>query len=137
MSAALIRRCNKCSTSFIKEHGCNKVSKTTRELQSSGLAIADWLQMTCPTCSNLQCYVCSKSCTYTHFNDPARGGKKGNCPLFDEEGTEARHSKEVKKAESVARSRVLQENAELDAALLEFKTSKKVRADEERRKNQG
>lgn len=35
MSEALIRKCNKCSTAFIKEHGCNKVRST------SGHAISD------------------------------------------------------------------------------------------------
>jgi TRIAD3 protein (E3 ubiquitin-protein ligase RNF216) len=34
MSAALIRKCNKCQHPFIKEHGCNK--------------------MRCPNCSNMQ-----------------------------------------------------------------------------------
>lgn len=31
MSAALIRKCNKCSAPFIKENGCNKVSPSPRE----------------------------------------------------------------------------------------------------------
>lgn len=69
MSEALIRKCNKCDTKFIKEEGCNK--------------------MTCSKCKNVQCYICSKSCSYDHFNDTTRGGKVGNCPLF--ESTEARH----------------------------------------------
>lgn len=93
--------------------------------------------MTCPTCRNLQCYICSKSCDYSHFNDPKRGGKVGNCPLFDQDGIEIRHSEEVKKAESAARSKVLQENGGIDAALLEFRTSEQVQKDEERRKNKG
>ncbi|KAH7359479.1 hypothetical protein B0T11DRAFT_356174, partial [Plectosphaerella cucumerina] len=47
MSAALIRRCNKCHTPFIKDSGCNK--------------------MTCVVCSNEQSYVCPTSCDYAHF----------------------------------------------------------------------
>lgn len=93
--------------------------------------------MSCPKCRNLQCYICSESCDYAHFNDERRGGKEGNCPLFDKEGIEARHFEEVQNAETAARNRVLQENTAIDAALLEFKTSKKVQEDEERRKNQG
>ncbi|KAG9246206.1 ring finger protein [Calycina marina] len=57
MSEALIRRCNKCKTPFVKAEGCNK--------------------MTCST------PACSESCGYDHFNDTRRGGKEGNCPLFD------------------------------------------------------
>jgi len=60
MSAALIRKCNKCNTPFVKEEGCNKMTCTRNG------------------CFNIQCYVCSKSCTYDHFNDPGRGGKLGN-----------------------------------------------------------
>lgn len=93
--------------------------------------------MSCPKCRNLQCYICSKSCDYAHFNDPKRGGKEGNCPLFDEQGIEARHLEEVNNAEKAARSKVLEENTDINAALLEFKTSKTVQEDEERRRNQG
>lgn len=72
MSDALIRKCNKCTTPFIKDFGCNK--------------------MICTKCSNIQCYICSKSCDYQHFNDSSRGGKAGNCPLFDgDNGVEQRH----------------------------------------------
>ncbi|KAI5463512.1 hypothetical protein BGZ63DRAFT_352285, partial [Mariannaea sp. PMI_226] len=51
MTAALVRKCSKCGTPFIKEQGCNK--------------------MRCPKplCKNIQCYVCSQSCDYAHFND--------------------------------------------------------------------
>lgn len=72
MSMALIRKCNKCETPFIKEEGCNK--------------------MTCTKCRNVQCYVCSESCSYQHFDDSRRGGKVGNCPLFDDVGV--RHYEE-------------------------------------------
>lgn len=60
MSEALIRKCNKCGTPFVKEEGCNKMTCTRNG------------------CMNIQCYVCSKSCGYDHFNDPGRGGKAGN-----------------------------------------------------------
>ena len=62
MSAALIRRCNKCITPFVKEEGCNKMMCTRNG------------------CGNIQCYVCSKSCDYAHFNDKSRGGRDGQCP---------------------------------------------------------
>jgi len=82
MSAALIRKCNKCGTPFVKDEGCNK--------------------MTCTRggCYNVQCYVCSKSCGYDHFDDRNRGGKPGNCPLF--ESVQARHDQEVAQAEKIA-----------------------------------
>ncbi|KAK5987997.1 E3 ubiquitin-protein ligase-like protein [Cladobotryum mycophilum] len=101
MSAALIRRCNKCSTPFIKEFGCNKMTCTRQG------------------CSNIQCYVCSKSCTYDHFDDVSRGGKIGNCPLFDK--VENRHQAEVKEAELQTRAQVIKENPHLDPGVLEFK----------------
>ncbi|KAK1658986.1 hypothetical protein BDP55DRAFT_733650 [Colletotrichum godetiae] len=88
MSTALIRKCNKCGMAFVKESGCNK--------------------MTCPKrgCRNIQCYVCSKSCDYTHFDDKTRGGKKGNCPLFDD--VNMRHNEEVQHAEAQARQGILE-----------------------------
>jgi TRIAD3 protein (E3 ubiquitin-protein ligase RNF216) len=114
MSAALIRRCNKCGTPFVKEEGCNKMTCTR-----SG-------------CYNVQCYVCSKSCSYDHFNDRSRGGKPGNCPLF--ESVEERHQEEVKKAEREALDRVRAEHPEYTEEDLRVKVSENVRKDEERRK---
>lgn len=112
MSAALIRMCNKCSAPFIKENGCNK--------------------MTCTKCRNIQCYVCSKSCDYSHFNDASRGGKTGNCPLFDDGyGVEKRHQEEVRAAEELARKKALEMHPEVQADLLEFRLSEKVKKDEE------
>ena len=64
MSAALIRKCNKCNTPFVKDEGCNKMTCTRNG------------------CFNIQCYVCSKSCSYDHFNDPGRGGKPGNWYVY-------------------------------------------------------
>ncbi|KAF4981330.1 hypothetical protein FZEAL_2863 [Fusarium zealandicum] len=116
MTAALIRICNKCQTPFIKESGCNKMTCTRRG------------------CGNIQCYVCSKSCAYSHFNDVSRGGKKGNCPLFD--CVEDRHETDIKKAEEAARKKVLEEHPELDPELLKFAMSNEVSNDDALRKNQ-
>ncbi|KAG5768564.1 hypothetical protein H9Q72_003959 [Fusarium xylarioides] len=117
MSRALIRTCNKCSTPFIKEEGCNKMTCTRKG------------------CGNVQCYVCSKSCDYNHFNDESRGGKQGNCPLF--ESAEERHENEVNAAEKAAKQKVLEENPELASApeLLNFNMSEKVKTDDMRRKS--
>lgn len=91
--------------------------------------------MTCTKCGNIQCYVCSKSCDYSHFNDTRRGGKSGNCDLFDKEGVEARHQAEVKAAEEEARKKVQEEHKDLDPELLQFKESEKVKQDEARKQD--
>ncbi|KAK7417329.1 hypothetical protein QQX98_004606 [Neonectria punicea] len=126
MTAAMIRKCNKCNplplsddepnrnTPFIKESGCNKMRCTRRG------------------CGNTQCYVCSKSCDYAHFNDPARGGQEGNCPLFDV--TENRHLEEVKNAEAEALKRVAEKNPDVNPELLVIKMSDKVKEDDEKRR---
>lgn len=92
MSEALIRKCNKCGTPFVKDEGCNKMTCTRNG------------------CYNIQCYVCSKSCQYDHFDDTRRGGKSGNCPLF--ENVEDRHNSEVEKAEKEALAKVRADNPE-------------------------
>ncbi|KAK7429872.1 hypothetical protein QQZ08_003491 [Neonectria magnoliae] len=114
MTAAMIRKCNKCNTPFIKESGCNKMRCTRRG------------------CGNTQCYVCSKSCDYAHFNDPARGGQEGNCPLFDV--TENRHLEEVKNAEAEAMKRVAEKNPDVNPELLVIKMSDKVKEDDDKRR---
>ena len=114
MSAALIRKCNKCQTPFVKEEGCNKMTCTR------------------PGCRNIQCYVCSKSCDYSHFDDTRRGGKPGNCPLF--ESVEERHDNEVKKAEQEALDKIRAEHPEYTEEDLKIKVSEKVKKDDERRK---
>ncbi|TKW55590.1 E3 ubiquitin-protein ligase [Colletotrichum tanaceti] len=113
MSAAMIRKCNKCGTPFIKEEGCNK--------------------MTCvaANCANIQCYVCSQSCDYSHFNDRARGGKQGNCPLFDD--VNARHNAEVRRAEEEARRKVLESNLQINQDMLMFGMPEVKHAEEEAR----
>ncbi|KPM45333.1 hypothetical protein AK830_g1135 [Neonectria ditissima] len=114
MTAAMIRNCNKCNTPFIKESGCNK--------------------MKCPRrgCGNTQCYVCSKSCDYSHFNDPTRGGQNGNCPLF--EITENRHEEEVRNAQAEAVKRVADKNPDVNPDLLVIKMSDKVKEDDAARR---
>ncbi|KAI1079143.1 hypothetical protein F5B20DRAFT_571157 [Whalleya microplaca] len=92
MSAALIRTCNKCRNPFMKEDGCNKIL--------------------CTRCQTLHCYVCRKTITgYQHFNDKKRGGKDGQCPLFD--STEERHQQEVERAEKEALEKVAKENPDV------------------------
>jgi TRIAD3 protein (E3 ubiquitin-protein ligase RNF216) len=105
MSAALIRKCNKCKTPFVKEEGCNKMTCTRQG------------------CCNIQCYVCSKSCTYSHFDDCRRGGKVGNCPLF--ESVEQRHKMEVRNAEIKATAKVRAEYPEYADEDLKIKFSEK------------
>ncbi|KAI0013027.1 hypothetical protein F4779DRAFT_625475 [Xylariaceae sp. FL0662B] len=92
MSAALIRSCNKCNNPFMKESGCNKIQ--------------------CTRCGTIQCYVCRQTITgYQHFNDTSRGGKKGQCALFD--STEDRHQQEVQRAEEEARQKVVKDNPDM------------------------
>ncbi|CZT51849.1 uncharacterized protein RSE6_13058 [Rhynchosporium secalis] len=115
MSAAMIRKCNKCGTPFVKEEGCNKMTCTRNG------------------CRNVQCYVCSKSCDYNHFNDTSRGGMEGNCPLF--ESVEERHDDEVKKAEKEALEKVLADHPEYSEQDLKVKMSENVQKDDEARKS--
>ncbi|EPE34927.1 RING/U-box [Glarea lozoyensis ATCC 20868] len=115
MSAAIIRKCNKCGTPFLKEEGCNKMTCTRNG------------------CGNVQCYICSKSCTYNHFNDKSRGGKDGNCPLFD--SANQRHEREIQEAEKAALDRIRQEHPELTESDLKIKVSQAVLQDEEIRRS--
>ncbi|KAM0275723.1 hypothetical protein ACHAQH_007484 [Verticillium albo-atrum] len=96
-------------TPFIKEFGCNKMTCTR------------------PGCRNMQCYICSQSCDYKHFNDVSRGGKQGNCPLFDDQ--EKRHDDEVREAEEIARKKITEENPDVNAEYLKFNMSNKVAED--------
>ncbi|EME40892.1 hypothetical protein DOTSEDRAFT_74447 [Dothistroma septosporum NZE10] len=114
MTAALIRSCNKCKKQFIKDHGCNK--------------------MTCPSCANLQCYVCSESLKdYNHFDQQPAGshraeqptGRKKKCPLYD--NVEERHEREVKEAEAAARAAAKAENPDVTDDDLQIKVSDAVK----------
>ncbi|KAI8949028.1 hypothetical protein F4801DRAFT_591382 [Xylaria longipes] len=92
MSEALIRRCNTCQNAFVKIDGCNKIR--------------------CTKCGTLQCDVCRKTIKdYSHFNDTARGGKTGQCPLYDE--SQGRYEKEVSSAEAEVRKKIVAENPDL------------------------
>ncbi|KND89942.1 E3 ubiquitin-protein ligase [Tolypocladium ophioglossoides CBS 100239] len=117
-SEALIRKCNKCGTPFIKEHGCNK--------------------MRCPRagCHNLQCYVCSQNCDdYQHFNDAARGGRRGNCPLFDD--SEMRHARDADNAEQETLKKMTATNPDIDPELLKFRMSDEVNRNDEAKRRGG
>ncbi|KAK7956225.1 uncharacterized protein PG986_005447 [Apiospora aurea] len=113
MSEAMIRRCNSCKNPFIKQDGCNKI--------------------TCTRCRTIQCYVCRQTVKgYDHFNDATRGGKEGQCPLFD--ATEERHEAEVQRAQEEMRKKVAEENPDLDNTALDIKVSNKVQEDDKKRK---
>ncbi|KAL2275338.1 hypothetical protein FJTKL_02134 [Diaporthe vaccinii] len=69
-----------------------------------------------------------------HFNDASRGGRTGNCPLFDDGyGVEKRHQEEVRAAEEQSRKRALERHPDVQADLLEFRLSEKVRMDEKKK----
>lgn len=95
---------------------------------------------TCPSCGNLQCYVCSESLKdYNHFDQgpggPNRGGSK-NCPLYD--NVEERHEREVKAAEEAARAQAIEENPDVSADDLQIKVSDAVsKATEDRIRRAG
>ncbi|TRX96607.1 hypothetical protein FHL15_002509 [Xylaria flabelliformis] len=112
MSEALIRRCNLCKNAFVKIDGCNKVR--------------------CTKCGTLQCDVCRQTIKdYTHFDDTKRGGKLGQCPLYDQ--SQGRYEKEVSKAEAEVRKKIVSENPELDEKTLSIPTPDKVYQDTSKR----
>ncbi|KAH6614968.1 hypothetical protein C7974DRAFT_319627 [Boeremia exigua] len=105
MSAALIRKCNKCQHPFIKEYGCNKMS--------------------CTHCGNKQCYICSKTVSgYEHFGDTA----KGRCALHD--NVEDVHEQAVKKAAKDAMAQIRAEDPTLSDADLMIQVSDRVKQGE-------
>ncbi|KAK3502517.1 hypothetical protein B0T13DRAFT_394231 [Neurospora crassa] len=105
-SLAMIRECYKCKNRFIKESGCNK--------------------MTCPRCRAMQCYVCRQPCDYNHFDDLNRGGRKGNCPLFEQQSLDDIHDKEAREAEERERKKLLEADPSMDAKELEIKFDEKL-----------
>ncbi|KAI1356254.1 hypothetical protein F5Y01DRAFT_301221 [Xylaria sp. FL0043] len=99
MSEALIRRCNQCANPFVKQDGCNKIR--------------------CTKCGTLQCDVCRKTIKdYSHFNDSKRGGKAGQCPLFD--ASQERYEKEVSSAEAEMRKKVIEKDPNVVRAVPDF-----------------
>jgi hypothetical protein len=108
MTAAMVRSCNKCKKQFIKDFGCNK--------------------MTCPSCRNLQCYVCSETLKgYDHFDQTPQGDPRpgGKCPLYD--NLEERHEREVAAAEEATRAKVIAANPDVAPEDLEIKVSDAVK----------
>ncbi|KAF2973054.1 hypothetical protein GQX73_g582 [Xylaria multiplex] len=109
MSEALIRRCNQCQNPFVKQDGCNKIR--------------------CTKCGTLQCDVCRKTINdYSHFDDTRRGGRTGQCPLFDQ--SQDRYEQEVSSAEAEIRKKVVEENPDVDEAALLILTSKKIQQED-------
>lgn len=82
--------------------------------------------MTCPRCKAMQCYVCRKPCDYSHFDDVNRGGKRGNCPLFEQQSLDEIHDKEAQEAEERERKKLLEADPSIDAANLEIKFDEKL-----------
>ncbi|KAF3085855.1 hypothetical protein TWF102_011289 [Orbilia oligospora] len=113
MTQALLRKCGKCSLPYVKESsGCNKII--------------------CTRCGAMNCYLCSKVIRdYNHFNDPARGGRSGNCLLFD--NTEERHHNEVEAAERAAIAKIRAENPEITEEQMRVQLSQVI-IDDERQK---
>ncbi|KAK6524531.1 hypothetical protein TWF281_011437 [Arthrobotrys megalospora] len=112
MTEALLRKCGKCSLPYVKESGCNKII--------------------CSRCNAMNCYLCSKVIKdYHHFNDPARGGKTGNCLLFD--NTDERHHNEVHAAEQAAIAKIRAENPDITEEQMRIQLSQVV-IDGERQK---
>ncbi|KAJ4329868.1 hypothetical protein N0V87_010496 [Didymella glomerata] len=109
MPAAMIRKCNRCQQPFIKEYGCNKIS--------------------CTSCGNKQCYICSKNVNnYEHFGDP----DKGRCALHD--NVEDVHEQAVKRAADETMARVKAGNPELSEADLMVQVSARVQQAEAARR---
>ncbi|KAI9782754.1 MAG: hypothetical protein M1835_003946 [Candelina submexicana] len=118
MTEALLRSCNKCKESYVKEFGCNK--------------------MVCPKCRSMQCYVCSKTLAekegYNHFDgrgQAAAPNQPGKCPLF--ENTEQRQQEDIQKAEQAALAKVKADNPDMTEKELKIKFSDAVLRDDGRR----
>lgn len=75
MTAALIRRCPKCTEPYIKSDGCNKIS--------------------CPSCHTLSCFICGKVVAgYQHFANAGTNATftepGASCPLWDDTSMSSR-----------------------------------------------
>lgn len=78
------------------------------------------------------CYICRKTITdYSHFNDETRGGKNGQCTLFDR--TEDRHQEEVENAKKAAIATILTEHPEFKDVDLDITQTAAEKEDRERR----
>jgi hypothetical protein len=85
MTNALVRKCNNCGKSFLKEDGCNK--------------------MRC-ACGHQQCFVCSVDVVdYSHFDN-------GACPLYGDMADLLRQ--EVATAQETTVQQLLQKRADLE-----------------------
>lgn len=74
----------------------------------------------------MQCYVCRQPCDYNHFDDLNRGGRKGNCPLFEQQSLDDIHDKEAREAEERERKKLLEADPSMDAKALEIKFDEKL-----------
>ncbi|KAK4211547.1 hypothetical protein QBC37DRAFT_375899 [Rhypophila decipiens] len=112
MTLALIRKCNKCKTPYVKLDGCNKII--------------------CSKCRAIQCYICQQTIKdYTHFRD-------ANTACYERlhDNVDNQLVLEVEKAEKVAREKILKENAHIREDHLGFKFSATVQKEEEARRTQ-
>ncbi|RDW69747.1 hypothetical protein BP6252_08767 [Coleophoma cylindrospora] len=93
-------------------------------------------EFTCAAPDCERCYVCSKPAGYDHFNDLTRGGKIGNCPLFDTQDLllEQRHENEIRQAEKVALAKIRADHPEYTEDDLKINMSEKVAEDDKRRR---
>ena len=130
MSAAMIRKCNKCEFSSLSHR--RKRHTLTRIRLSGGtpfVKLSGCNKMTCtkPGCRNRQCYICGQSCDYDHFT-------RSGCPLHDSVGNdvETRHRKEAQKAQEAARKRLLEENPDMTEEDLRVKLPEDVNAGKEK-----
>ncbi|CCC11730.1 unnamed protein product [Sordaria macrospora k-hell] len=75
-----------------------------------------------------ECYKCKnrQPCDYTHFDDVNRGGKKGNCPLFERESLDEIHDREAREAEERERMKLLEADPSINAQELEIKFDEKL-----------
>lgn len=92
--------------------------------------------MSCPraNCNNVQCYLCSETCDYTHFYQNRDVNKEGKCPLYNLGKTEEIHENQVRQAAAVARTEILQRNPDIDPKTLEVDFSDEVKRDDAKRK---
>ncbi|KAJ6263814.1 E3 ubiquitin-protein ligase [Drechslerella dactyloides] len=131
MTEALLRKCGKCGLPYVKESGCNKIvcsrcSAINWYVPIYNLITIDLLL------TAITSYLCSKVIKdYKHFNDPNRGGKVGNCLLFD--NTDERHHNEVQAAEQAAINKIRAENPDISEEEMRVRLSKVV-LDSERQK---